>query len=122
MAWVRGVTDLKPLEGMPLSYLNISEMLVSDLSTVASLKSLQWLVLDSTPVSDLRPLRGLPLERISMLGTRVTDLTPLKELPHLNYLRLDYGPADEEILQSLPGLEMINDKPAAQFWKEVGAK
>lgn len=118
MAWVRGVTDLKPLEGMPLTYLNLTDMLVYDLSVLASLKSLEWLILDRLPVSDLRPLRGLPLARLCVPGTRVTDLTPLLELP-LRGVVLDYRPEDEKILRSLPGLTMINDEPAAQFWKEM---
>jgi serine/threonine protein kinase/Leucine-rich repeat (LRR) protein len=118
MAWVRGVTELKPLEGLPLTYLNISEMLTSDLSTVASLKSLEWLVLDNLPVTDLSPVRGLPLTQLSFRGTRVTDLTVLSGLP-LEHVRLDYRPEDEKILRSLPGLTVINDKPEAQFWKEV---
>jgi hypothetical protein len=111
-AWVRGVTDLKPLEDMPLTYLNLTDMLVSDLSVFASLKSLEWLVLDRLPFSDLRPLGGLPLTQLSFLGARVTDLTPLVGLP-LEQVRLDYRPEDEKILRSLPGLTMINNRPAA---------
>jgi hypothetical protein len=118
MAWVRGVTDLRPLEGMPLTYLNMTELLVSDLSVVASLKSLGWLVLDRVPVSNLRPLRGLPLEQLSILGTRVTDLAPLKELP-IDQLNLDYRAEDERILRSMPGLKVINQKPADDFWTAV---
>jgi hypothetical protein len=29
---------------------------------------------------------------------------------------------DAEILRSLTALERINDKPAADFWKEVGGR
>jgi hypothetical protein len=121
MASVRGVTDLKPLEDMPLTYLNLTDMLVSDLSVLASLKSLERLVLDRLPVSDLGPLRGLPLTVLSFPGTRVTDLTPLVRLP-LERVVLDYRPEDERILRSLAGLTMINNDPAAQFWKEMESK
>jgi hypothetical protein len=115
---LRRVSDLRPLEGMPLTYLNLSFLPVSDLSVLASMKSLQHLVLEDVPVSDLTPLRGLPVARLGMTGTRVTDLTPLKGLP-LYHLVLDYRPEDEKILRSLPGLAEINNKPAAQFWKEM---
>jgi Leucine-rich repeat (LRR) protein len=121
MAWVRGVTDLKPLEGMPLTYLNLTDLMVSDLSVLASLKSLQWLVLDRVPVTDLTPLRGLRLERLSVLGSRVTDLTPIRGMP-LEKLDFDFRAGDEEILRSLTGLKEINEKPAAEFWKDVGGK
>jgi hypothetical protein len=86
---------------------------------LASLKSLQHLVLEEMPVSDLTPLRGLPITRLGVVRTKVTDLTPLKGLP-LNHLVLDYRPEYEELLRSMPGLTEINNKPAADFWKEVG--
>jgi hypothetical protein len=41
-----------------------------------------------------------------------------RELP-LAQLRLDYRPNRKEFLQSLTGLQTINEKPAAQFSKEV---
>jgi Leucine-rich repeat (LRR) protein len=117
----RRVSNLRALKGMPLVYLNLSFLPVSDLSVLASLKSLQHLVLEDVPVTDLTPLRGLPVQRLGITGTRVTDLTPLKGLP-LYHLVLNYRPEDEKILRSLPGLTEINNKPAANFWKEVSGK
>jgi hypothetical protein len=35
---------------------------------------------------------------------------------------LDYRPEYEKILQSMPGLTEINNKPAAEFWKEMKGK
>jgi hypothetical protein len=50
----------------------------------------------------------------------VADLTPLRGLP-LKQLGLDFRPErDAEVLRSLTGLERINGKPAAEFWKEQG--
>jgi hypothetical protein len=51
----------------------------------------------------------------------VTDLTPIKEMP-LRSLRLDYRADHREFLRSFKGLEFINDKPAAEFWKEPGGQ
>jgi hypothetical protein len=115
------VSDLRPLKGMPLKYLNLSFLPVSDLSLLASLKSLQHLVVVGVPVTDLTPLRGLPVARLGIPGTRITDLTPLKGLP-LYHLVLDYRPEDEKLLRSIPGLTEINQKPPAEFWKEVAGK
>ena len=84
-------------------------------------KSLKHLLLDSVPVSDLTPLRGLGVTHLSIWGTKVTDLGPLKGLP-LKSLRLDYRADREEFVRSFKGLETINDKPAADFWKEVAGK
>jgi hypothetical protein len=117
-AWVRGVSDLKPLEGMPLEYLNVTQLPASDLSLIADRTTLNTLILDSMPVTDLTPLRGLRLKELSIRDTRVTDLTPIKEMP-LRSLRLDYRADHREFLRSFKGLEFINDKPAAEFWKEA---
>src|SRR5262245_46389819 len=48
-------------------------------------------------------------------------VSPLKTRP-LKRLSLDYRADREELLRSLTGLESINDKPAAEFWKEVADK
>jgi hypothetical protein len=115
---VRRVSDLSVLEGMPLEYLNLTALPVTDLTLLADMKSLRWLFLDEMPVTDLTPLRGLDLKELAIKGTRITDLAPIKGLP-LQKLRLDYQADREEFVRSFKGLEFINDKPAADFWKEV---
>ena len=79
--------------------------------------ALHTLVLDPTPVAALSRLKRLPLKSLRMLNTKVSDLTPLKGMP-LKQLCLDFRPEHAEVLRSLKGLEQINDKPAAEFWKE----
>ncbi len=118
---VSTVSDLSPLKGMQLDYLNLSHVPVSDLSVLADMKTLRHLILDSMPITDLTPLRGLKVEVLSIWGIPVNDLTPLKMMP-LRQLRLDYRADRKEFLQSLTGLQTINEKPAAQFWKEVDGK
>jgi hypothetical protein len=121
VAGARGVSDLSPLRDMPLEYLNLSAQGVSDLAPLASLKSLRRLILDSTSASDLKPLRGLELKALSICNIPASDLSPLKELA-LKSLRLDYRADREEFVRSLTGLETINDKPVAEFWKDVNSK
>jgi tRNA A-37 threonylcarbamoyl transferase component Bud32 len=118
---VRGASDIGPLKGMPLEYLNLTALPVSDVSVLASMKSLRRLLLESMPVSDLTPLQGLGLKDLNLKGTQVTDLSPIKRLP-LQKLQLDYRAAHEDFVRSFKGLESINDKPAADFWKEVDGK
>jgi hypothetical protein len=75
-----------------------------------------------TKVSDLSPLRGARLTVLHCQGAKVTDLSPLKEMP-LREIRCDFKfERDAEILRSIKTLETINQKPAAQFWKEVEAR
>ena len=121
LASARGVSDLGPLRDMPLEYLNVGDQPVSELAPLASLKSLRRLILDSTSTSDLKPLRGLGLKELSILNVPAKDLSPLKELA-LKSLRLDYRPDREDFVRSFKGLEKINEKPAADFWKEVDGK
>jgi Leucine-rich repeat (LRR) protein/tRNA A-37 threonylcarbamoyl transferase component Bud32 len=117
LAGLNGVSDIRPLQGMPLEYLNLSGLPVSDLSVLAGIKSLRRLFLESMPVSDLTPLHGLGLKELCIKGTQVIDLSSIKGLP-LQKLQLDYRADHEKVLRSLTMLEQINDKPAADFWKE----
>jgi hypothetical protein len=119
--WAQGIRDLRPLEGAPLQYLNLTALQLSDLSLIAGMKTLSILCLDSMPVTDLKPLRGLHLKDLSIQGLPVTDLTPIKELP-LRKLRFNYRADLRALLRSFQGLELINEKPAAEFWKEVDDK
>jgi serine/threonine-protein kinase len=115
------LTELSPLKGMPLTKLAIHFTQVSDLSPLRALE-LKYLDCYGTQVSDLSPLKGTPLKHLDVRGTRVTELSALKEMP-LKFLALDFEPdRDTEILRSIKALETINNKPAAEFWKEVEEK
>jgi eukaryotic-like serine/threonine-protein kinase len=64
----------------------------------------------------------LPLTSLHCQDTKVTDLSPLKDSP-LKELWCDFkAERDAAILRSIKTLEKINDKPAADFWKEVDGK
>jgi Leucine-rich repeat (LRR) protein len=103
---------------MPLEYLNLAYLPVSDLSHLKDMTTLRQLVLDETPVTDLSALKGLRLKSLRMYHTKVSDLAPLKGLP-LQLLYLDFRPErDALVLRSLTGLEGINDQPVAEFWKQ----
>ena len=110
------VSDLGPLEGMPLEYLNVGSTHASDLSCIAGTKSLRTLVLDDGNVSDLSPIRGLDLTVLSIIGAPNTDLSPIRRMP-LTKLRLTYRPEYARFLRSLATLQVINDRPVAEFWK-----
>jgi hypothetical protein len=64
----------------------------------------------------------MALKELNLTSSRVTDLSPLREMP-LTMLRLDFRPErDADIVRSLKTLQSINEKPAADFWKEVDGK
>src|SRR5262249_29607280 len=115
------VSDLTPLKGMPLEYLDLMNTRAADLAPLHGVP-LKHLNLEGLRgVSDLSPLKGMPLEYLSLTGTSVSDLSPLKTMP-LKSLRIDYRADRERLLRSLTGLKAINEKPAAEFWKDVVGK
>lgn len=69
------------------------------------------------PVKDLTPLRGKAIDILQITYTGVTDLSPLRDTK-IKSLMFDVKPErDAEILRSIPGLETINGKPAAEVLK-----
>jgi hypothetical protein len=64
----------------------------------------------------------MPLRFLKVTGSKLVDCSPLRGMP-LRELHMDFQwGRDEELLRSFPNLEKINDKPAAEFWKEVEAQ
>ena len=135
-------SELEPVKGMQLTFLSLGWTQTMDLTPLKSMP-LKLLNLDASRVRDLSPLMGMPLEELHLNSTRnvedlsplaeckmllslnfgentkVTDISPLKQLP-LNHLVFKFNPKrDTEILHSIKTLQTINDKPAAEFWKEV---
>jgi formylglycine-generating enzyme required for sulfatase activity/Leucine-rich repeat (LRR) protein len=116
-----GIQSLAPLQGMPLKRLDCSRARVTDLTPLHG-TPLDNLAISCTPVSDLSPLRGMKLTTLGCKGTNVTDLSVLRGMP-LKALFWDFrAERDAAILRSLETLERIDDKPVAEFWKEVDAK
>ncbi|MFO0958885.1 MAG: protein kinase [Isosphaeraceae bacterium] len=112
------VSDLAPLRGIPLSRLNLGRTKVSDLAPLRGMRLVNLSIHD-TGVSDLSPLEGMPLQELNCRGSKVTDLSPLKGMP-LTWLFCDLQPArDAGIVRGLSTLKTINDRPAAEFWREV---
>ena len=62
-------------------------------------------------MTDLSPLKGMPLPLLSLLGCpKVKDLGLLRGMPGL------------DVVRNMSRLTTIDNKPAAQFWKEHDAK
>ena len=77
----RDVRDLSPLRGITLTRLGLKRTAVSDLHPLADCPNLKSLDLSHTPASDLRPLAQLPLRWLSLAQGEARDLTPLSKLP-----------------------------------------
>ena len=79
IGWTQ-VADLSPLLGMPLTELRIYGTQVDELSTLRGMK-LTDLMCNVTKVSDLSPLQGNPLTTLYCDSSQVSDLSPLKGMP-----------------------------------------
>jgi eukaryotic-like serine/threonine-protein kinase len=75
-----GVTDLSPLQGIPLTKLSLRRTRVLDLSP---LEDLPLTYLDGTqiPATDFSALAGPPIQELNLQLTRVGDLAFLRQLP-----------------------------------------
>ncbi len=71
------LSDLSPLKGLALNYLDCSSTQVSDLNPLAGMP-LNILHFAHNPVTDLSPLKGMPLSSLGCAETKVWDLSPLK--------------------------------------------
>jgi Leucine-rich repeat (LRR) protein len=74
------LSDLSPLEGLKLTYLNCTYTQVSGLSPLKGLR-LTTLHCSYTQVSDLSPLQGAPLTFLDCSRTLVTNFAPLQGMP-----------------------------------------
>ncbi|WP_207160584.1 leucine-rich repeat domain-containing protein [Rhodospirillum rubrum] len=112
---IKGLTELTALR---LTYWDkasgslISARLVTNLTPLAGLKSLQSIDLGRAPVTDLTPLADLKsLQSINLIGTKVTDLAPLAGLENLQSINLSETQITE--LAPLAGLENLQ---SINFW------
>jgi hypothetical protein len=81
------VTNLGPLTAAPLTMLKANFTGVSDLTPLKG-RRLTELELTKTQVSDLSPVEGMPIETLAIAETEITDLAPLSGMP-LETLTLD---------------------------------
>jgi hypothetical protein len=80
------LSDISPLKGMSLVYLNLAGCCyVTDVSPLQNMP-LRSLILQGCSISDLSSLKGMPLTSLSLSGSyghgsKITDLSPLKGMP-----------------------------------------
>ncbi|QDV35218.1 protein kinase domain-containing protein [Tautonia plasticadhaerens] len=114
--------DCKALMSLILTGTQVTD---TELAHFKDCKDLTELGLDGTQVSDAGLAHFKGCKKLTLLhieNTRVTDLSLLRGMP-LKELSCDFQPErDAEILRSIQTLEKINDKPAAEFWKDVEKK
>ncbi len=95
------LTDLSPLRGMSLKWLNCMTNPVADLSPLEGMP-LTKLLCASTNVADLSSLKGSPLVELNCAHTKITDLTSLEGLPLANLYCDNNKLSDISALKSSP--------------------
>jgi hypothetical protein len=74
------LSDLRPLEGMPLVVLDCQSTAVEDLTPLAKCP-LESLDIGGTRVRSLEAVKGMPLRYLHFAGCSIKDLGPLADLP-----------------------------------------
>jgi serine/threonine protein kinase/DNA-directed RNA polymerase subunit RPC12/RpoP len=99
------VTDLSPLKGMPLTSLDLQRTRITDLSPLKGMP-LTELNLLSCPISDLTPIRGMLLKTLNLsrayTTARIADLSPLKGMPLMSLNLERCSVADLSPLKGMP--------------------
>lgn len=108
------ISDLSPLEGLPLEALYLSDNQITDLSPLRGCTKLHTLFIGGNPLYDLSPLASLTgLRRLNLdqwsPGTAVDSFAPLDGLPleHLSLGDLVPGDGDWSVLGRLDTVEEL---------------
>jgi len=78
------IHDLRPLQGMPLHTLVLSDAVITDLSPLQGMQLRHLAIPHCKQVTDLAPLHGMPLESLDINSTAITNLSPLQGMPLTN--------------------------------------
>jgi len=95
-----GIQNLKKLEKVIIDQGNF----ITDLSPLKGLK-IKYLDVLFNEISDLSPLDGLPLEYLNIEGNNINDLSPIMEITTLKKLEFDNYDLVFEQLSGHPSLE-----------------
>lgn len=108
------VSDLSVVKDMPLTELNCANTAVSDLSPLKDLKTLQKLDCFQTFVRDASPLKDLKLTYLILSRTGVTDMSPLKDMKLTHLYMQDSVLSDLSPLKDMPlvSLDIHNSQVA----------
>jgi serine/threonine-protein kinase len=101
------VTSLEPLRGMPLTSLLCTGSPISDLSPLEGMRLTSLHFQIAFRISDLTALRGMPLTDLSCGDNPIVDLSPLRAMP-LTFLSCSQTPvADLSPLQECKNLKRL---------------
>ena len=89
-AEISDLTLLASFTGLKILNLGSNKIPISDISPLAELTNLGWLILDNNEISDISPLAGLTnLEQLDLQVNKISDISPLAGLTNLRWITLD---------------------------------
>ena len=112
-----GKLDLTQLRGLPLNFLCVNDRNVEDLTPLVGMP-LALLLIERTQVKDLSPLRGMKLKWLEVSGSKVDDLSAIEGMPLEQLTVNPLSDKARKLVQAIPTLKRINNKSAADYWKE----
>ncbi len=101
------LSDLSPLQGLPIHELKLDNTSVVDISPLRGMP-LRRLSLAGCEVVDLEPLRGAPMADLNLMGNPVESLWPLEGMP---LLRLNLSKCD-----TVTDIHPLENMPLQELW------
>ncbi len=105
---ISDITSLRLLTN--LSHLELENNQISDITSLQLLTNLSHLKLENNQISDITSLRSLTnLSHLELDNNQISDITSLRSLTNLSHLELDYNQiSDITILQCLANLTFLS--------------
>lgn len=106
----KGITDLTGLEyATNMEGIDFMDNKITNISPLANLKSLKYLVIMNANISDISPLASLTsINNLSLYNNNITDISALANLKSLKYLTIsDNNVSDISTLANLTFLESL---------------
>ncbi|MFN4260212.1 MAG: protein kinase domain-containing protein [Gemmataceae bacterium] len=104
------VRDLSPLEDMPIGVLWATFTQIEDVTPLRQIPTVGHFTVSHSPLRDITPLAGTNINRLDITNTLVEDLAPLRLMPKLSALNGTFVVhRDLEHLKAIPQLTRINE-------------
>lgn len=112
---VHNITDLSVLRNLPLEKLCLRKCNITDISSLASIRSLKFLGLSENPLPDISAVSQLPeLKQLNIMNTSVTDIGVLADSSLQSLNCISTGINDYSCVAAMPDLRQLSISQAGE--------
>lgn len=115
------ITDISPLEKLPLENLSLCCNPITDLSPLQNMESLETLYVDETNISDLSALKEkVHLRELGIKDTQITDMQPLEGLGIEKLFMAVPSENDQDVIAGLPLKKLMLQSYSPELEEAIG--